>query len=384
VIQPADFHAALLRHGFTYFTGVPDSLLKDLCAYISDHVPPADHVINANEGAAVALGAGYHLATGRVPVVYLQNSGTGNTINPLLSLADVGVYGIPMLLIIGWRGEPGVKDEPQHRTQGQVQERLMETIGVPYEIVDADSDPEAVVGRAAEALAAEPRPRALLVRKGAFAPYVAAGADDAADRPPLTRALAIEAVLANLLDDDIVVSTTGMTSREVYDYRERHGQGHQRDFLTVGSMGHASQIALGVASQHPDRTVICLDGDGAALMHLGSMAIIGSQHPVNFRHILINNGAHDSVGGQPTAALRIDLAGIADACGYALSLRAETGDEIALALDRLRGTHGPTFLEVRTASSAHTDAGRPTTTPVENKTAFMEALTTEASARRGI
>jgi phosphonopyruvate decarboxylase len=383
VIEPADFHAALIRHGFTYFTGVPDSLLKDLCAYISDHVPASDHVINANEGTAVALAAGHHLATGRVPVVYLQNSGTGNTINPLLSLADAGVYAIPMLLIIGWRGEPGVKDEPQHRTQGQIQERLMETIGLPYEVVDADSDPEAVVGRAAEALAADARPRALLVRKGAFASYALAGADEGVDRPPLTRAQAIEAVLEHLHDDDIVVSTTGMTSREVFDYRERHGQGHHRDFLTVGSMGHASQIALGVAVQHPDRTVVCLDGDGAALMHLGSMAIVGTQRPRNFRHIVINNGAHDSVGGQPTAARRIDLAGIADACGYVVSTRSETAEEIAQALDHLRAAHGPTFLEVRTASVAHTEAGRPTTTPVENKVAFMEALGAKGSVRRG-
>jgi phosphonopyruvate decarboxylase len=383
VIEPATFYESLRRHGLEYFTGVPDSLLKDLCAFISDHVPASDHVINANEGAAVALAAGYHLATGRIPVVYLQNSGTGNAINPLLSLADPAVYAIPMLLIIGWRGEPGVRDEPQHVTQGRVQERLLDALELPYEIVDAGSDPEAVVSRITDALRNDPRPHALLVSRDTFAPYAPAAHERAPDRLPLTRTQAIEAVLANLRDDDIVVSTTGMTSREVFDYRERSGQGHHRDFLTVGSMGHASQIALGVAAQHPDRTVICLDGDGALLMHLGSMAIIGTQHPVNFRHVVINNGAHDSVGGQPTAARRIDLVRIADACGYVLSTRAGTAEAIAGALDHLRAADGPAFLEVRAASSAHTDAGRPTTTPVENKAAFMAALGEKHPARRG-
>lgn len=372
MIEPAAFHASLQRYGFRFFTGVPDSLLKDLCAYISDHVPAGDHVINANEGSAVALAAGYHLATGATPVVYLQNSGTGNALNPLLSLADADVYAIPMLLIIGWRGEPGVADEPQHRTQGRIQERLLDAIGVPYEIVDTSSDPEAVVGRAAEALAHDPRPRALLVRKGAFAPY-AAPSRDAGDAQ-MTRADAIEAVLAQLRDDEVVVSTTGMTSREVFDYRERHGQGHHRDFLTVGSMGHASQIALGVASQRPALAVFCLDGDGAAIMHLGSLAIIGTQRPANFRHVLINNGAHDSVGGQPTAGRDIDLPGIARACGYVWVGHAETVGQIALGIRKLRLAEGPAFLEIRAASSAHTDASRPTTTPSENKAAFMEGL----------
>ena len=373
MIEPAAFYESLRRHGLEYFTGVPDSLLKDLCAYITDHVPAENHVINANEGSAVALATGYHLATGRIPVVYLQNSGTGNAINPLLSLADPAVYAIPMVLIIGWRGEPGVKDEPQHVTQGRVQEQLLEAIEVPYAVVDADTDDhDAVIARLVGGMADDPRPRALLIRKGTFAAY-APPAPPATERE-LTRTDALEELLASLASDDLVVSTTGMTSREVFDSRERHGEGHERDFLTVGSMGHCSQIALGLAQHRPDRSVVCLDGDGAVLMHMGGLAIIGSQKPDNLLHVVINNGAHDSVGGQPTAALQLDLPAIALACGYRQAETTSTATEITAALTRLRATPGPAFLEIRVARDASTKAGRPTTTPAENKVALMEAL----------
>jgi phosphonopyruvate decarboxylase len=374
VIQPAAFFESLGRHGLTYFTGVPDSLLKDLCAYIADHAPPGHHVINANEGSAVALAAGYHLATGRIPVVYLQNSGTGNAINPLLSLADRAVYAVPMLLIIGWRGEPGVADEPQHVTQGRVQERLLQAIEIPYDVIDERStDVDAVIGRAVMAMKTEPRPRALLVRKGTFATYSSAPISGRVPQP--TRADALEVLLDQLSGGNVIlVSTTGMASREVFDYRERQGQGHERDFLTVGSMGHASQVALGLARHRPDRFVVCLDGDGAMLMHMGSLAIIGTEAPANLLHVVINNGAHDSVGGQPTAARRMTLAAVALACGYRRSEAATTIGQVAEALGRLRAEPGPSFLEVRVASDAHTDAGRPTTSPMGNKTAFMEAL----------
>lgn len=375
MIQPADFYEALRAQGFTYFTGVPDSLLKDLCAYITDHVPSDDHVINANEGGAVALAAGYHLATGQLPVVYLQNSGTGNAVNPLLSLVDPAVYRIPILFVIGWRGEPGVPDEPQHVTQGRVMPELLAALGLEYDVLDADvPDVRALVARVRAQMDDTGTSRALLVRKGTFSAYdpaPPAGVDGA------TRSEAIAVLLEHLGPSDVLVSTTGMASREVYEYRQQHDEGHHRDFLTVGSMGHCSQIALGVAQHRPSRRVLCLDGDGAVLMHLGSLAIVGTQQPSNLRHVVINNGAHDSVGGQPTAAGAIDLCAIALACGYRSAESVSGVEELGDAMDRLNEAEGPALLEVRVASRAHTAAGRPTTTPAENKAGFMAELARE-------
>jgi len=376
VIEPAEFYEALRRNDLTFFTGVPDSLLKDLCAFITDEVPSDQHVINANEGSAVALAAGYHIATGRIPVVYLQNSGTGNVINPLLSLADPAVYAIPILFVIGWRGEPGVPDEPQHVTQGRVMPELLSAIGLEYDVIDADQqDFGRIIEGATQEMRGSGRSRALLIRKNTFAPYLprAAGSGDAA----FTRSDAVEVVLARMQPTDLLVSTTGMTSREVFAYREKQGEGHDRDFLTVGSMGHCSQVALGLAQHQPTRRVVCLDGDGAVIMHMGSLAIIGTQQPANFRHIVLNNGAHDSVGGQPTAARQIDIAAVALACGYRDAEAAHDREGTEAAMDRLMDRPGPAMLEIRVASHPHTDAGRPTTTPVENKAGFMNALDRE-------
>ena len=376
MIEPAEFYRALRRNDLTFFTGVPDSLLKDLCAFITDEVPRDQHVINANEGSAVALAAGYHLATGKIPVVYLQNSGTGNLINPLLSLADPAVYSIPILLIIGWRGEPGVSDEPQHVTQGRVMPELLAAIGLEYDVIAADEhDFRQIIARACDRMRSTGRSRALLIRKNTFAPYRPRSEDVNDDA--FTRSEAIGVVLDRVAPPDLLVSTTGMTSREVFAYREQRGEAHDRDFLTVGSMGHASQIALGLAQHRSGRRVVCLDGDGALIMHMGSLAIIGSQRPSNLRHIVLNNGAHDSVGGQPTAARQIDIAAVSLACGYRYSEIARDREETEAAMDRLMEHPGPTMLEIRIASHPHTDAGRPTTTPVENKTSFMNALDRE-------
>ncbi len=373
MIEPAAFHDALRQNGLSFFTGVPDSLLKDLCAFITDEVPAEDHVITANEGAAVALAAGYHLATGQPAVVYLQNSGTGNAVNPLLSLADPAVYAIPMLLLIGWRGEPGVADEPQHVTQGRIQERLLEAIEVPHEVIGPDAeDIDATIAAHMSAMRSDPRPHALLIRKGTFATYRPV-ASARAPRP-LSRTAAIETVVSHATPDAVVVSTTGFTSRELFDARERRGQTHSRDFLTVGSMGHASQIALGIAKRHPKRPVLCLDGDGAVLMHMGNLAIIATQAPANLHHVVLNNGAHDSVGGQPTAAAAVDLAGVARACGYRACAVASTADELAAVLAEHLSQPGPTFLEARVQSDPTTTAGRPTSSPASNRAALMREL----------
>jgi phosphonopyruvate decarboxylase len=373
VIAPAAFVEALRAHGFTFFSGVPDSLLKDLCAYITDHAPAGHHVISANEGTAIGVAAGYHLATSKLPVVYLQSSGIGNIVNPLLSLADPAVYAIPMLIIVGWRGEPGVPDEPQHEAQGRLMPDLLRVLGLDADVVGAETDNLAdILGAATLSMSATGRSHVLLIKKHTFAPYaLRQGVDRSL---PLTREQAIDAVLEGLLPDDLLVATTGMASREVFEHRVRRGQRHDRDFLTVGSMGHASQIALGLALHQPLLQTVCLDGDGAAIMHMGGLAVVGSERPRNFKHVVLNNGAHDSVGGQPTAAFDIDLCAIAAACGYTDVNRVTELESLRTAVARLRATEGPGFLEVQVRKGARADLGRPTRTPVESKAGFMRAL----------
>ena len=372
MVEPKDFVDHLSRLGLDFFTGVPDSLLKDLCAYITEQCPAGNHIIAANEGGAVALAAGYHLATGKAGVVYMQNSGTGNAVNPLLSLADPDVYAIPMLVVIGWRGEPGVHDEPQHKRQGRVQEALLGALGYRYEIMSEDPK-EALVqlDSLVIEMKAKSTPVALLVRKGAFAGYKMV--QTAAPVYQMTREDAIRIILESLSEDDRVVSTTGMTSREIYELRDAAGQGHGKDFLTVGSMGHALMIALGIA-RFRKGAVYCLDGDGAVIMHLGSLAIAAHGNPANLRHIILNNGAHDSVGGQPTIGYSLGFDSIAKELGYSAAFRAETPDALKSGLAKLAAVDGPGLLEVRVRGGARKDLGRPKTTPVENKAAFMENL----------
>lgn len=359
-----------------FYTSVPDSLLKNLCACLTDTADTHHHIIAANEGAAIGLAAGYHLATGRTPVVYMQNSGLGNTVNPLLSLMDKEVYNMPVLLLIGWRGEPGVKDEPQHVKQGKVTCALLDAMGIRYEVMETDETLlSAQMERTAEALHTTREPFALVVRKDTFGPYTL---PTEAESPfELSREEAIRQVAAHLCHGEVVVSTTGMISRELFEYREAAGEGHSHDFLTVGSMGHASQIALGIALQQPTRQVYCLDGDGASLMHMGSWAIIGQLSPANYYHILLNNGAHDSVGGQPTVGLRIDFPAIASACGYKTTLCVATHKELDEVLAHLDTYQAPVLLEIKVRKGARKDLGRPTTTPIENKESLMRLLNEE-------
>jgi len=371
--DPAKFYAKIREEGFNLFTGVPDSLLKDFCAYVTDHAPAAQHVITANEGNAVALALGHYLGTKQPAVVYLQNSGVGNTINPLLSLADSEVYGIPMLLLIGWRGEPGIKDEPQHIKQGRVMTDLLDAMEIPWYVVGQETtDSDAVIAEAAARMRDTHAPVALLVRKGTFAKYQLQNKVET--HYPLNREACIELVVGALDGNELIVSTTGMASRELYEYRARVGQGHSRDFLTVGGMGHTASIALGLARSQPGRQVICLDGDGSALMHLGALAVTGQSQLGNLIHIVINNGAHDSVGGQPTAGFDIDLIAIARACGYAHAQRLETEEEIIAAVAALASSPGPSFLEIRVNKGSRSDLGRPQSSPAENRDALMTRL----------
>ena len=379
MIDVVRFTEALEAQGIRFFAGVPDSLLKPLCAHLQATLPPERHVIAANEGAAVALAAGALLASGEIPAVYMQNSGQGNALNPLISLCARQVYAIPMLLIVGWRGEPDRPDEPQHRFQGQVTRGLFDLIGLPQVVLSHDEDE--ALSQTADLLARvreQGAPGALVVPKGCFAPVDARPPDAFAARP-LTREGAISEVVEVVGADALFVSTTGKASRELFELREARAEGHGRDFLCVGSMGHASSIAAGVALQRPARRVVCLDGDGAALMHMGAMATIGAQgrdgRLTRFVHVLINNGAHESVGGQPTAAREIDLLRVAEGCGYRARWRVQDLRGLREALVDALALQGPAFIEVVVRQGSRPDLGRPTTSPVDNRDAFMKAVT---------
>ena len=373
MLDPQRFFEAIGACGCDFFTGVPDSLLKDFCAYVTDHTSAANHIIAANEGGAVALAAGHYLATGRPGVVYMQNSGQGNAVNPLTSLADSDVFSIPMLLLVGWRGEPGIEDEPQHVKQGKVTLDLFRALGLDHAVLPDDIDGATAALRvAAEAMRSSLAPYALVIRGGTFGPYklksqIKTGYE-------LNREGALRLVLATIGASDVVIGTTGKTSRELFELREGSASSHRSDFRTVGCMGHASQIALGIALAKPERQVYCLDGDGAVIMQMGGLAIIGSQKPANFRHIVFNNGAHDSVGGQPTVGFEIDIPAIARACGYREAWSAATTPEISSALERLRLVDGPALLEIKVNKGARENLGRPTMTPAENKRELMEVL----------
>ncbi|MCH8258038.1 MAG: phosphonopyruvate decarboxylase [Proteobacteria bacterium] len=372
MIRCQDFVGWLTELGVDFYTGVPDSLLSPICFYLDD-LGGSKHVVAANEGGAIALACGYHLATGKVPLVYLQNSGQGNTINPLLSLADRDVYSIPLLLLIGWRGEPGTKDEPQHVKQGKVTLDLLRTMQIPYRILEPEPEPALrSLTELLEIAGTENRPVALMVRKESFESYKSAS--QSLNKFEMTREQAIERVVESLQASDAIISTTGKMSRELYEYRDRVGQSHEREFLTVGSMGHASQIAMGIALAKPDRQVFCLDGDGAMLMHMGGTAIVGTADLPNFKHVILNNGVHDSVGGMATAGLRISFTRIAKACGYTDAWRIERLDELDEKIAELRTVRGPALLEIMVKKGARADLGRPKTSPVENKAAFMAFL----------
>lgn len=373
MLSPKIFIESLAAKGIDFFAGVPDSLLKNVCAFISDTLDDRHNIIAANEGAAVGLAAGHYLATGHIPCVYMQNSGEGNAINPLASLTDKEVYGIPVLLVIGWRGEPGVHDEPQHVKQGKITLPLLDAMGIRHEILSQDeTEFRSQLDGAVRHMSETGEAFAFIVRKNTFEPYTLQRHE--VNEYPLSREEAIQKVAAGLSAKDVIVSTTGMISRELFEYRTAQGQGHERDFLTVGSMGHASQIALGIALEKTDRRVWCFDGDGAALMHLGSVAIIADKAPENFVHVIFNNGAHDSVGGQPTVGLKVNLAGIAKAAGYKDAVSVTTAEDLGSALKVLKTMRGPVLLEVRVHRGNRKDLGRPTTTPIQNRDALMEFM----------
>ena len=372
MIKPEFFIEKLRENGIDCFAGVPDSLLKNICAYITDHCDAEHNIIAANEGAAVGIAAGHYLATGKPACVYMQNSGEGNIINPLASLTDEEVYNIPVLLLIGWRGRPGVHDEPQHVKQGKVTTGLLNVMGVNYEVLSKEEDKaEKQIIKAVKALQNK-EVFALVIEKDSFEDYKLQNVE--VNDLTMSREEAIQTVAAALGEKDCIVSTTGMISRELFEYRAGMKQGHERDFLTVGSMGHASQIALGIAMAKPDRRVWCFDGDGAAIMHMGSMAIVANKAPKNYVHVVFNNGAHDSVGGQPTVGLKIDLPRVARAVGYSHTYSVSTKDDLIDVLNEVIQNKELSLVEVKVKKGNRKDLGRPTTSPIQNKEALMAFL----------
>ncbi len=372
MIRPSFFIEKLKENGIDCFAGVPDSLLKNICAYITDHCDAQHNIIAANEGAAVGIAAGHYLATGKPACVYMQNSGEGNIINPLASLTDEEVYNIPVLLLIGWRGRPGVHDEPQHVKQGKVTTGLLNVMGVNYEVLSKEEEKaEKQMAKAVKALQNK-EVFALVIEKDTFEDYKLQNVE--VNNLSMSREEAIRTVAAALGEKDCIVSTTGMISRELFEYRTAMSQGHERDFLTVGSMGHASQIALGIAMAKSDRKVWCFDGDGATIMHMGSMAIVANKAPENYVHVVFNNGAHDSVGGQPTVGLKIDLPAVAKAVGYKNTCSVDNKEALDEALKAIAAMEGPSLLEIKVKKGNRKELGRPTTTPIQNKEALMAFL----------
>lgn len=371
MVDTAAFVDALIEK-ITFFSGVPDSLLKDFNTRVMQQLPPECFWTTPNEGSAIALTAGYYLATGKPGAVYMQNSGIGNAVNPLLSLNDPLVYGIPVLLIIGWRGKPGTKDEPQHVKQGLVTEDLLKACGIGYWVLPDDTESAlSCMEQAVHYMNEQSTPVALLVQKGIFQTTE----HRFANGHSLTREEAIDSILQSLDERCSLVSSTGMISREVFECREKNQMSHDADFLTVGSMGHTSQIALGIALQKPERKIICLDGDGAFLMHMGGAATIGTAAVSNYIHVVLNNEAHDSVGGQPTIMGKVSIPDIAMACGYTAAIAVEDREGLLSTIEAMKNRSGRFLLEVKVAQGARKDLGRPTQSPRDSKQSFMRHLT---------
>lgn len=370
MINPKDFINYLKSIDIDFFCGVPDSQLAPFCDYLEEN---EENIIAANEGNALAIASGYHLTTNKYPLVYLQNSGLGNIVNPITSLTHKNVYSIPVVYVIGWRGQPGVHDEPQHIKQGAITLDLLDLLDISYTVINIDSTFHSLKDTFENCFLDKLKDGesvAIVVSKAAFEEYKIPKSNN----NTLSREKAIQTVSSFLTDNDMIVSTTGKSSRELFEFKEAQNHGHENDFLTVGSMGHSSSIALGIAINNHNRKIFCFDGDGAVLMHMGSLALVGSKKPENFYHVMFNNSAHESVGGLPTIMEDIDIESIVLACGYREVFHASDINELENILPQFTQSEGPVFLNVDVDISSRNDLGRPTTTPIENKNAFMKKL----------
>lgn len=373
MIKPSEFLSFLENANINFFTGVPDSALKEFCNYVIDKKGISkDHIIAPNEGNAVALASGHYLATQKYSLVYMQNSGLGNAVNPITSLIDTQVYAIPMLFLVGWRGKPNEHDEPQHIKQGAIQNDLIELLEIKYYVLTK----ETTMDNIKNIFEKEIKPAMLkgesyvfVAEKNAFSEEVKYHYNNESS---LTREKAISIITSEADKNSLFVCTTGKASRELYEIRENNKETHEKDFLTVGSMGHASMIALKIALEKKDRKVYCIDGDGSLLMHMGSMGLIGANKPKNFVHIILNNGCHETVGGLPTIVENINLQQLALACSYDKAVRISSEKELISILNTELKTPQTLLIEICINSNSREDLGRPKSTPIENKNSFME------------
>lgn len=373
MLSPIVFFNFLKKKGISFYVGVPDSLLKNFCHYVSNKVSKKNHIISANEGSAIAIASGYNIATRKIPLVYLQNSGLGNTINPILSLSDKKVYSLPMLIMVGWRGQPGIKDEPQHISQGSCTISLIKSLKKKYKILNGNFKSDLLKTNSALKIAKKNQePVFLIVKKNTFEKIIEPKKDQS---NLISREEAIDLITSVFKKNIKIISSTGMISRELYEIRKKQNDKSFNDFLTVGSMGHASQIALGI-SLNSKKKIICLDGDGAFLMHMGGVSTIGDLKIKNYLHIVLNNFSHDSVGGQPTSAKTTSLSNIAKACGYKNiigPLKSKT--QIIKKLNYiLKKKTGPSFVEILVKKGFRKNLGRPKEKPIENKNNFFKNL----------
>ncbi len=373
MIKANEFYKILQTNGIRFYCGVPDSLLKEFLTFLSDTVDNEKHIITSNEGNAIALAAGYYLAQRNPALVYMQNSGQGNALNPLVSLMDKDVFNIPVLLMIGWRGKPGVRDEPQHVKQGKITISLLDVLGIEHSILDDNiTEVNKQVKYAIDYMKKTNEPYALVAQKDTFIKYKPKSLSK--NKTILKREKAVKIVAEHIEEQSIIVSTTGKISRELYEHRSEKGQKHNRDFYTVGSMGHCSQIALGIALCKKNLPVYCFDGDGSFIMHMGGITTIGDVKPQNFRHIVFNNCSHDSVGGQRTSADTINIGKIAKNCGYTEIFTIGEEDELKNCITNLKDVSGPVLVEVIVAKGSRSNLARPTTSPIDNKIEFMDLL----------
>ena len=372
-INSLSFFHLLAKKNINFFTGVPDSLLKNFCLCVDQNVSKKNHIIAANEGSAIAIASGYHLGTGKIPMVYMQNSGLGNAINPLLSLCDPKVYSIPILLLIGWRGEPGIKDEPQHIRQGEVQLDLLKTMNIPYEIISKGEESlDKKINKIINKVKKGNKPGAILVKKDTFKKHKSSFSN--LNEKLMLRETSLNIILDELPSNSVIISTTGKTSREIFEIREQNNQGHSKDFLTVGSMGHCSSIAMGLALSRPDKKIICIDGDGAFIMHMGALSTIAKIKLKNYYHILLNNEVHESVGGQATGSKYINIPTIADANGFSKIVSIDKEKELKNRISSLIRTNGPNFIEIKIKAGSRQNLGRPTKNPINNSIDFMHLM----------
>ena len=380
MIQSQDFISACISHDYTFYTGVPCSFLKPLINYVTQ-CPNVDYIAASSEGEAVGIATGAYLA-GNKSVVICQNSGFGNMINPLTSLNFP--FRIPLLLIITLRGEPHSNDEPQHELMGQITGELLNALRIPWVFFPTETEKIAMVLERAESeMARTGLPFALIMKKGSVGkinlPYGYTKNNQSLVIPdgefrskPENRMLRLESVKIirdAFDDDDAFVATTGKIGRELFTLGDTKNQ-----LYVVGSMGCAAGIGFGIQYVKPNQRVVVLDGDGAVLMKMGTLATIGSNKPGRFIHIVLDNEAYESTGGQRSVSSTVDFCHIAAACGYKKCYRVDTYNDLIHAIHAVKENSGPSLIHIKVSRGSDSSLGRPTLKPFQVKERFMTFL----------